>query len=212
MYIVPFLADRVLNRQSLTGGAFDRLCERERMYIDKETSRLRLIVNWIVDIVVVISIAWFVVFSLGTQITMTGQSMEPVLSQDEVVLMNRLSVRFGKIKRFDIVVFEKEENKFNIRRVVGLPGETVQIKDGFLYIDDERIEAENGLGQAALAGIAENPVLLGRDEYFLLGDNRENSEDSRFASVGNVAKRQIKGKVWLKIRPIRRFGLVRPVT
>ena len=102
------------------------------MYIDEETSRLRLIVNWIVDIVVVISVAWFIVFSLGTQITMTGQSMDPVLSQDEVVLMNRLSVRFGKIKRFDIVVFEKEENKFNIRRVVGLPGETVQIKDGFL--------------------------------------------------------------------------------
>ena len=75
------------------------------MYIDEETSRLRLIVNWIVDIVVVISVAWFIVFSLGTQITMTGQSMDPVLSQDEVVLMNRLSVRFGKIKRFDIVVF-----------------------------------------------------------------------------------------------------------
>lgn len=182
------------------------------MYIDEETSRLRLIVNWIVDIVVVISVAWFIVFSLGTQITMTGQSMDPVLSQDEVVLMNRLSVRFGKIKRFDIVVFEKEENKFNIRRVVGLPGETVQIKDGFLYIDDKRIDAENGLGQAALAGLAENLVLLSQDEYFLLGDNRENSEDSRFASVGNVKKGQIKGKVWLRIRPLRHFGLIRPVT
>ena len=101
------------------------------MYIDEETSRLRLIVNWIVDIVVVISVAWFIVFSLGTQITMTGQSMDPVLSQDE---------------------------------------------------------------------------------YFLLGDNRENSEDSRFASVGNVKKGQIKGKVWLRIRPLRHFGLIRPVT
>ena len=108
--------------------------------------------------------------------------------------------------------FEKEENKFNIRRVVGLPGETVQIKDGFLYIDDKRIDAENGLGQAALAGLAENPVLLSQDEYFLLGDNRENSEDSRFASVGNVKKGQIKGKVWLRIRPLRHFGLIRPVT
>ena len=79
-----------------------------RMYIDEETSRLRLIVNWIVDIVVVISVAWFIVFSLGTQITMTGQSGWILFfSQDEVVLMNRLSVRFGKIKRFDIVVFEK---------------------------------------------------------------------------------------------------------
>lgn len=179
------------------------------MHIDEEPSRLRLIVNWIVDIVVVISIAWFVVFSMGTQITVTGQSMESVLSQDEMVLMNRLSVRFGKIKRFDIVVFEKEDKKFNIKRVVGLPGETVQIKDGSLYINDVKIEAENGLSQAALAGLAENPVVLAEDEYFLLGDNRENSEDSRFVNVGNVKKSQIRGKVWFRIRPLRRIGLIR---
>lgn len=180
--------------------------------MEEETSRLRLIVTWIVDIIVVISIAWFVVFSLGTQITVLGQSMEPVLSQDEVVLMNRLSVRFGTVKRFDIIVFEKEDKKFNIKRVVGLPGETVQIKDGFLYINDEKIEAEDGLSQAALAGIAENPVVLGEDEYFLLGDNRENSEDSRFVNVGNVKRSQIRGTVWLRIQPFRRFGLIRPVS
>lgn len=181
------------------------------MNIDDGTSRLRLIVRWIVDIVVVISFAWFIVFSLGTQITMTGQSMEPVLSQDEVVLMNRLSIRFGTVNRFDIIVFEKGDKKFNIKRVVGLPGETVQIKDGLLYINDEKIDAENGLDEAALSGIAENPVTLGTNEYFLLGDNRENSEDSRFVNVGNVNISQIKGKVWLRIRPLRRFGLVRHV-
>lgn len=181
------------------------------MNMDEETSRLRLIVSWIVDIVVVISIAWFVVFSLGTQITMTGLSMDPVIAQDEVVLMNRLSMRFGTINRFDIIVFEKDDKKFNIKRVVALPGETVQIKDGRLFINDERIEAESGLGEVALPGLAENPVTLGPDEYFLLGDNRENSEDSRFVNVGNVNINQIKGKVWLRIRPLRRFGLIRLV-
>jgi len=178
------------------------------MYLDEEPSRLRLIVSWIVDVIVVISIAWFVVFSMGTQITVTGQSMEPVLSQDEVVLMNRVSYHLKKPQRFDIVVFEKEEGKYNIKRIVGLPGETVQIRDGFLYINEERLEAEEYLQKADLAGLAENPVVLEKNEYFLLGDNRDSSEDSRFVNVGNVKKEQIKGKVWLRIRPLRRFGRI----
>lgn len=179
------------------------------MVLDEETSRVRLVIGWIVDIVVVISIAWFVVFAMGTQITVTGQSMEPVLSQDDVVLMNRLSCRIGKPERFDIVVFEKEDGKYNSKRVVGLPGETVQIKDGFLYINDEIIEGPEELQRVDLAGLAENPVVLGAEEYFLLGDNRENSEDSRFSNVGNVKRSQMRGKVWLRIRPLKKFGLIR---
>lgn len=179
-----------------------------KAYNDKDTNRLRLVVNWIVDVVVVISIAWFTVFALGTQVTVAGQSMSPELESEEVVLMNRLIYRFKKPERFDIVAFEREEKKLNIKRVVGLPGETVQVKDGFLYINDEMIESEDGLNRVALAGLAENPILLKRDEYFLLGDNRDNSEDSRFANMGNVTGKQIKGKIWLRISPIRRFSLI----
>lgn len=177
-------------------------------YMDKDTNRLRLVVKWIVDVVVVISIAWFTVFALGTQITVTGQSMSPVLESEEVVLMNRLVYRFKKPERFDIVAFEREYNKLNVKRIVGLPGETVQVKNGFLYIDDKMIESEGGLNKVALAGLAENPILLGEKEYFLLGDNRDNSEDSRFANVGNVCEEQIKGKVWLRISPLLRFALI----
>lgn len=182
--------------------------EEVLMYVNEEPNRLRLVVGWIVDVVVVISIAWFVVFALGTQITVTGQSMEPAFVQRETVLMNRLSYMITGPDRMDIVAFEKEEGKYNIKRVVGLPGETVQIQGGLLYIDGEPLEVSGKFETADLAGLAEHPVVLKKDEYFLLGDNRENSEDSRFSAVGNVKRRQIKGKIWLRIRPARRFGLI----
>ena len=103
---------------------------------------------------------------------------------------------------------EKETGNYNIKRVIGLPGETVQIKDGYIYINNEKLDAPNDLGKAALAGLAEYPISLDKNEYFLLGDNRSGSEDSRFSNVGNVKFRQIKGKVWLRIQPVSRFGLI----
>ncbi len=178
------------------------------MYQEEKSSRVRLIVNWIVDVIVVLSIAWFVVFGMGRQLVVSGQSMEPELSQGEVVLMNRIIYHLRKPERFDIVAFEKEseKGKYYMKRIIGMPGETVQIKDGLVYIDDRLLEAEDGLQRAALAGLAEHPITLGEDEYFLLGDNRESSEDSRFVNVGNVKEEQIGGIVWFRIRPLSRFG------
>ena len=163
---------------------------------------------WLVDIIVVISLAWFVVYGFGTQIRITGQSMTPELRSEDVVLMNRLSYDLGSPKRFDVVVFEREDKKPNVKRVIGLPGETVQIKNGQIYIDDKPLEADKGLGQVSLAGLAENSVVLEEDEYFLLGDNRDSSEDSRFVKIGNVKRRQILGKVWLRLIPFIDFKLV----
>ena len=121
---------------------------------------------------------------------------------------SRLSYDLGSPKRFDVVVFEREDKKPNVKRVIGLPGETVQIKNGQIYIDDKPLEADKGLGQVSLAGLAENPVVLDEDEYFLLGDNRDSSEDSRFVKIGNVKRRQIRGKVWLRLIPFIDFKLV----
>ena len=178
------------------------------MYQEEKSSRVRLVVNWIVDVIVVLSIAWFVVFAMGRQLVVSGQSMEPELSQGEVVLMNRIIYHLRKPDRFDIVAFEKdgEKGKYYIKRIIGMPGETIQIRDGVVYVNDQILEAEDGLRRAALAGLAEHPVTLGEDEYFLLGDNRESSEDSRFANVGNVKAEQIGGIVWFRIRPLSRFG------
>lgn len=178
-------------------------------YKNEETSLLRRITGWIVDIVVVLALAWFFLYAFGTQIHIAGQSMGPVLEPDDVVLMNRLAYDFGKPDRMDVVVFMREDEKENVKRVVGLPGETVQITGGYLYINGERLEAEDGLDQVSLGGLAENPIELGNDEYFLLGDNRESSEDSRFANIGNVKEEQILGKVWLRLFPLIHFNFIR---
>lgn len=177
-------------------------------YHNEDTNKIRQVVNWIVDIVVVIAFAWFTVYAFGTQIPITGHSMEPVLEADHMVLMNRLIYDFKKPARFDVVVFKGEDGKNNVKRVIGMPGETVQIKGGYVYIDDQLLHSENNLNKASLAGLAENPVILGDNEYFLLGDNRDSSDDSRFVNIGNVKDSQIMGKVWLRVLPLREFGFI----
>ena len=176
-------------------------------YQIEETNSLRKAIGWIVDIVVVISMAWFVGYGFGTQVRIAGQSMTPGLRGEDVVLMDRLTYDFTDPARFDVVVFEREDHKSNVKRIIALPGEVVQVIDNRIYIDGEPLD-EEGLDQVILAGIAENPVTLGEDEYFLLGDNRDQSEDSRFANVGNVRREQIQGKVWLRLLPLVDIGLV----
>lgn len=177
-------------------------------YQVKETNTLRRVVGWIVDIIVVIALAFFTVYGFGSQVEIAGQSMIPLLQSEDAVLMNRLIYEFTSPKRFDVVVFQREDKKYNVKRVIGLPGEVIQIKGGSIYIDNQLLEAEGDLGQVSLAGLAENPIELGEDEYFLLGDNRDGSEDSRFANIGNVNRKQIMGKVWIRISPLINIDLI----
>ncbi|MBQ5915949.1 MAG: signal peptidase I, partial [Lachnospiraceae bacterium] len=114
----------------------------------------------------------------------------------------------GMPSRYDIAVFEKENSSLNMKRIIGLPGETVQIKDNLVYINGTPLDSDDVLGQATIAGIAEFPIELGEDEYFLLGDNRESSEDSRFSGIGTIKREQLTGKVWFKFQPIEEFGLI----
>lgn len=178
-------------------------------YHSEDNNKLRQIVSWIVDIVVVIAFAWFLVYAYGTQIAIAGHSMTPLLTSGDVVLMDRLVYDFGHPDRFDVVVFQREDQKMNVKRVIGLPGETVQIKNDEIYIDGERIKEPDGPGRVSLPGLAEKPVKLGEDEYFLLGDNRDSSEDSRFSNIGNVSGSQIQGKVWFRMLPLAKMELIR---
>lgn len=177
-------------------------------YQYEEKSLLRRIISWTVDIILVIAFAWFTVYTFGTEINIAGHSMSPYMENGDVVLMNRLSYTLTGPKRFDVVVFQREDKRTNVKRVIGLPGETVQIYGGYIFIGGERLEAENSLDEVSLAGLAETPITLGENEYFLLGDNRDSSEDSRFINVGNVKKEQILGRVWIRILPIRRFSFI----
>lgn len=175
---------------------------------EEETNLLRRSVNWVTDIIVVIALACFIVHSFGIQVEVAGNSMSPLLNSGDVVLTDQFLYDFEAPKRFDVVVFEREDAKVNIKRIVGLPGETVQIADGHIWIDGEILEEPVDQKRIALAGLAEVPVTLGEDEYFLLGDNRDSSEDSRFVNVGNVKTEQIRGKVWFRIYPALELGRV----
>ena len=111
-----------------------------------------------------------------------------------------------------MVVFKPHGNEnthYYIKRVIGLPGETVEIRDGKIYIDGEDLEEELETEPVLEAGVAASPVELGEDEYFVLGDNRNNSEDSRSADVGDVLKKHMLGKAWFVLSPKERFGYLK---
>lgn len=177
-------------------------------YMNEDTAWLRRAIHWAADVVLVIAVSWFLVYGFCQQVRISGNSMQPLLDPGDVVLVNRLAYDLAAPSRFDVVVFEREDHQKNVKRVVGLPGETVQIRGGVLYIDNQPLEGEEGLEQVSIAGLAELPIHLGEDEYFLLGDNRDSSEDSRFSNIGNVKREQIKGRVWLRILPVLNLKLI----
>ncbi len=177
-------------------------------YTYDDNHYLRLILRIEVFFIVLISLAWFIVYGFMGQTVISGQSMSPVLNSEDVCLINRLKYDLSNPDRYDIVLFVRDDDEMNIKRIVGLPGETVRIADGSVYINGEKLEDER-LGNVLLAGIAENEVVLGEDEYFVLGDNTESSEDSRFASIGNVSRDSISGKIWFKIKPLSELGFIR---
>lgn len=176
-------------------------------YQNDDQNLVRTVCSWVVDIAVALTFAWFFLNFFGMQVTVSGQSMQPLLNSGDVALLNRFAYDFGKPKRMDVVMFEREDKKANVKRIIGIPGDVVQIQNSQVYVNGQRLEGE--FGRAALAGLAESPVELGEKEYFLLGDNRDSSEDSRFANVGNVKEEQIIGKVWLRIFPLIDIKLIR---
>lgn len=180
------------------------------MDFDYNDSLLRDVMRWIVEAAAVIALAWLCVYTFGTGAVNSGQSMRPAIEDGERVLINRAAVKLMKPERFAIVLFEKENGR-NIKRIIGLPGETVQIRDGAVYIDGEKLSQPEDLklSEISIAGQAETPVTLGENEYFVLGDNRDASEDSRFESVGLVTQDEMIGTVWFRTAPFERIGRVK---
>lgn len=162
------------------------------------------IIIWTIEILVVVAVAYLLVRYAVEKTTMVGNSMGQTLENGEKIIINKLSYRFTSPKRFDIIVFKqngKEHSYYNIKRILGLPGEKVLVKDGMVYIDGEGIEEKVEVEKISIPGLAEEEILLDAEEYFVLGDNRNDSEDSRFASIGNVVKGDIVGKAWIRLKP-----------
>lgn len=158
--------------------------------------------KWLWYLAVLLLCGYVMIHHVTQRVDVFGVSMEPEFVEGDVLLVNKLCRKFTEIERFDVVVFQYEyrDNEYYIKRVIGLPGETVQIVDGKVYIDGERLDDKYGTEPIEKPRRAAEPVTLGEDEYFLLGDNRNDSSDSRDSDIGNVSGDQIIAKAGIKIR------------
>jgi signal peptidase I len=148
---------------------------------------------------------------VGQRTVVIGSSMNPTLSDGDNLIVDKISFRFRDPKRFEVVVFpyQYEEKTFYIKRVIGLPGETVQIKDGTIYINEKPLSENYGAERIKSGGLASEPFVLGENEYFVMGDNRNNSKDSRDPSVAAVNKKDLVGRAWLRLFPFDKIGFVK---
>ena len=167
---------------------------------------------WLLGLLIVIALGVFAVRGFGIKTVIIDQSMNPTLQNEDVVLLNKLSYKIGSPKRMDVVAVRigaSENSPTYVRRIIGLPGETVQIKDGKVYIDDTELELTFNDAAIENAGVAEKGETLGDNEYFVLCDDYNNNrDDSRLDSIGTIDSDQILGKVWLIHSPLSRLGLV----
>ena len=174
-----------------------------------EDRKIRGILKWIFQIVVTLVFAAVVALMLFQTVTMQENSMEPTISVGDRFFINKAVYKFSLPERGDLIVFRtnaSDDAALHIRRVIGLPGETVQISDGKILIDGKEYQEAGQFPEITNPGLASTTVTLESGQYFVLGDNRNNSEDSRYSDIGNVNKRYIVGKLWFTCSPFEKFG------
>ena len=183
----------------------ERLSQRS----DRE-KELREILGWVVYILIVICATYLIVTYVGQRTRVSGDSMEATLHDGDNLIVDKFTYRFRDPERYEIIVFPYQyaEDTYYIKRIIGLPGETVQIIEGYVYINGEKLNEHYGLEVMEKAGIAKDPIELGEDEYFVLGDNRNASSDSREASVGVLKRDDLIGRAWVRIWPINNMGII----
>lgn len=180
---------------------------------DSERITLRDVVNMVLYIAAILVFTWLILTFVGQRTMVSGPSMESTLHDGDNLIVDKLSYRFRDPKRFEIIIFpfKYEEDTYYIKRIIGLPGETVQIDyDGNIWIDGNLLVENYGRERIMNPGDAETPITLGPDEYFVLGDNRNNSTDSRFEEVGPIEGDDIIGRAVVRIYPfnsIRTFSV-----
>ncbi len=178
----------------------------------KERSIFRELGGWLLYILIIIGLTYLIITFVGQRTRVSGSSMETTLSNGDNLIVDKLTYHFKEPKRYDIIVFpyKYEENTYYIKRIIGLPGETVQIIDGYTYINGEQLVSDiYGAEVMEAAGIAAEPITLGEDEYFVLGDNRNHSSDSRDPSVGILKRKDLMGRAWIRIYPFDKMGVIK---
>lgn len=171
---------------------------------------IKELAGWLLYIVLIIALTWIVVTFVGQRTEVSGSSMETTLSDKDQLIVDKMTYRFRDPTRYDIVVFpyQYQDNTYYIKRIIGLPGETVQILSGMVYIDGMRLDEHYGNEIMENPGIAEEPLTLGEDEYFVLGDNRNNSSDSRASDVGLIHRKDLIGRAWIRVWPLSQIGVI----
>lgn len=171
----------------------------------RRSKKLAEIMNLFRYLLVIWLLVLILIQDVVQKVDVYGASMEPAYQEGDVILVDKLHVRTSKIKRYDVIVFHYRyrDDQYYIKRIIGLPGETVQIADGVVYIDGLPLEDDYGTEPIEKPRRASEPVTLGRDEYFVLGDNRNDSSDSRDLDIGNISIDQIMGKAGIRIWRVR---------
>lgn len=190
----------------------NEVLEREEMETEQKESKKNKWRGYLFEAIIYIALcivcAVVIPNYVAQRAKVSGPSMENTLFDGDNVLVDKISYNFRNPKRFDVVVFypyEGDDEHF-VKRVIGLPGETIQIKGADIYINGEKIEEHFGKDPITYQGIASDPLTLGDDQFFLMGDNREVSFDSRYEEIGPVHKSAIDGRAILRMWPLKDFG------
>ena len=171
---------------------------------------LKLLIT-LVEAVIVVFLAFAITRYGLEKMTVSGEYMSPTLKSGDCVLVNKLSYRLHKIHRNDVVVVKQtgsEHSYFTLERVIGLPGEKVQIQEGQVYINGKKLKEKLDFPLMDNGGLAEDAFTLEKGQYFVLGDNRNECEDSRNATVGNISRKSIVGKAWIRMNSFTFVGMI----
>ena len=179
---------------------------------EKETSLKKEILSYCICFLITIASVYLIVTFVAQRTIVEGHSMEYTLLNGDNLIVDKISYRFNDPKRYDIIVFpfKYKEKTYYIKRIIGLPGETIEIDDtGNIYVDGELLVESYGKEVIDDPGRAAEPITLAEDEYFVMGDNRNDSSDSRMEEVGNISREDIIGRAWVRIYPFNKVGVLK---
>ena len=177
----------------------------------KERTPASVVRRWVFFIIALLAAMFLIMHLTGRRIVMNDQSMYPTLTEGDLLVVDRITYLISGPKRFDIVIYPSryEPDALYIRRIIGLPGETVQIVEGEIYINGKVLQKQpEGLAQPLQAGRSSEMITLGMNEYFVLCDDRSNLNDSREPFIGGIRRDEIQGRVRFRAWPLGRIGVI----